>query len=649
VSSVEFTNVKFFHRSDSAPSPALFAGLWSSTAAPYWGGPNYWVSQAVHYGNEGDWTNGTVNLANSGSNENAKWVMAGIAATESRSLSSYRDVYFGGAKIGLSDTGKPVLTEVGAPAGWVDEFAPVIATTAEDTGLGVSSFTSKEVSNPLHSWQYSVGCSGTVSSPCPRVWHSSEGSPVLGFWPSALAEGIDKVAVTASDPVGNVSEPQYVTAKVDHSPPVVTLSGTLTEPGLKRLAPGKYGLHVAATDGNESSPRSGVKSIAIEVDGSLVPGTVEQTCPNGNCPLARDWTFDVSTYSNGEHVVRVKVKDQVGRQKTSELKVSVDKSRIYWGAWMSGWVALMENKTKRGDAPWDEETWNLFEQHAGNKKVSIVHFGQPPPWINKFEPGPLNLAVQRGAIPMMDMRNDADDLPVHVSLAEIVQGKEDSVFKAWAEEVAAYKKPFFFRWDWEMNGNWFRWGQEAEKNPEVFVKAWEHLHDLAESAEAKNLTWVWCPNITGAQTTPMAPLFPKDPKYVDWTCLDGYNWGTNELQPDTWKSFKTVFGQSYQELLGLAPGKPIMIGETSSTEVGGSKAEWIADALSQIPVNFPKIKAVVWFNWNDVKNAGRMDWPIESSEAAKNAFAAAISSSNYAGGGEEFKNLPPLSPIQPLP
>lgn len=648
VSSVEFTNVRFFHRLDSAASPALFAGIWGGSEPPFFGGPNYWISQAAHYGNAGDWTNETINLVNGTSSKSAKSILIGMTATESRTLTSYRDAYAGGVKIGLSDAESPVLTGVSAPTEWVDQLAPIVPATAEDTGLGVTSFTSREAESTSPGWKYSLNCGGTATSPCPRIWHSSEGSSGLMFWPSVLAEGLDKVALTVADPVGNVSAPVYVNVKVDHSPPVVSLSGTLTESGLKRIAPGKYNLHIEATDGSEGNPRSGVKSVAIEVDGSTVPGTVEQSCPAGSCPATRDWTFDVNSYSNGEHIVKVKVKDQVGRQKISELKVTVDKSRLYWGAWIDGDVALMEGKAVRGDAPWDETTWNLFEQHAG-KKVSIVHFGQPPPWINKFEPGPLNLAIQRGAIPMMDMRNDADDLPVHVSLAEIAQGKEDAAFKAWAEEVAAYKKPFFFRWDWEMNGNWFRWGREAEESPELYVKAWEHLHDLAESAGAKNLTWVWCPNVTGSATKPISPLFPKEAKYVDWTCLDGYNWGTNELQPDTWKSFKTVFGQSYEELLALAPSKPIMIGETASTEVGGSKGEWITDALNQIPVSFPKIKALVWFNWNDVKKTGRMDWPIESSEAAKSAFAAGIASSNYAEGGEEFKSLPSLAPIQPLP
>ena len=72
-----------------------------------------------------------------------------------------------------------------------------------------------------------------------------------------------------------------------------------------------------------------------------------------------------------------------------------------------------------------------------------------------------------------------------------------------------------------------------------------------------------------------------------------------------------------------------MIGEVSSTEIGGSKAAWITDALTKtLPRKFPRIRALLWFNWN----ADSMDWVLESSPKAKSAFAAAIASSYYRAG-----------------
>ena len=91
-----------------------------------------------------------------------------------------------------------------------------------------------------------------------------------------------------------------------------------------------------------------------------------------------------------------------------------------------------------------------------------------------------------------------------------------------------------------------------------------------------------------------------------------------------------------------------MLSEFSSTEYGGSKADWITDALTvQIPTRFPRIKAVVWFNWNCYEGSGSMDWAIESSSSAQSAFSSGIRSTYYSAN--DFSNLPagkvkPLSP-----
>jgi hypothetical protein len=92
-----------------------------------------------------------------------------------------------------------------------------------------------------------------------------------------------------------------------------------------------------------------------------------------------------------------------------------------------------------------------------------------------------------------------------------------------------------------------------------------------------------------------------------------------------------------------------MIGETASEENGGSKAAWISDAPgTQIPQNFPQIKAVLWFNWHIYEKGQYWNWEIESSSSSQQAFANAIASPYYAPGGS-FGNLPLLSPVKPLP
>jgi mannan endo-1,4-beta-mannosidase len=133
--------------------------------------------------------------------------------------------------------------------------------------------------------------------------------------------------------------------------------------------------------------------------------------------------------------------------------------------------------------------------------------------------------------------------------------------------------------------------------------------------------------------------------------MDGYNHGTKTAEWTTWNSFSSVFSTTYAELTNSTfegKEKPLMIGETATTEVGGSKPEWIAEGLgTSLSRSFPKIKAVVWFNWNITENGTEWDWPIESPTAAESSFANAISSPYYAGNS--FGNLTPLTRIQPLP
>ena len=329
------------------------------------------------------------------------------------------------------------------------------------------------------------------------------------------------------------------------------------------------------------------------------------------------------------------------------LKIETTGPSLYWGAWMDGDVYKATNPGL-GDAPWDQTTWNLFESHAG-KRVSIVHFGQPPPWEQKFSAEPLEKSKARGALPLMDMgtgfipgKPHTEEAPDNrVSLKEINEGLYDSYFKEWAEAVAAYKYPFFFRWGWEMNGTWNKWGKDAAASPEEFVKAWRHLHTIAVEKGASNVTWVWCPNVEFLGSTPYSQLYPGD-AYVNWTCLDGYNEGN--------RTFSELFGSSYSSITGtIAPSKPLMIGETATIARVGKDAPswWIPNAFQSLPAGFPKIKALVWFNWNIVEKGKEWEWPIEWTSDGQQAFAKEIASPYFSA--DEFGSPAVLEPIQPLP
>ncbi len=291
-----------------------------------------------------------------------------------------------------------------------------------------------------------------------------------------------------------------------------------------------------------------------------------------------------------------------------------------------------------------------FEQSVG-KSLSLLHFATPfadcshsPCSFYEFPAKNMESVRRYGAIPFLDWSSQSTPSSVNepdFQLSDIIAGTYDSYIREFAEEAREWGHPFFLRFDWEMNGNWFPWSEGVNGNqPGEYVAAWRHVHDIFAEAGATNATWVWCPNVDpGKQMQNLSSLYPGD-NYVDWTSLDGYNWGKMPSRPSGWVSFDHLFRPSYEEITAaIAPSKPMVIGEIGSTEYGGSKSEWIGEMLRDLPTEFPKVRGVMWF---DKTTEG--DWPIETSTAATSAFAGGIQAAPYQGNA--YANLGP-GPIQP--
>lgn len=285
-----------------------------------------------------------------------------------------------------------------------------------------------------------------------------------------------------------------------------------------------------------------------------------------------------------------------------------------------------------------------FEADA-HKAVSIVmwyqQWGLTDGWQN-FQPGWMNAVRSHGSIPLVtwdpeDPAIASPDQPAY-TLQNIINGNFDAYITRWAQDSKAWGHPYFLRFAHEMNGDWNSWSEQTNGNkPGQFVLAWRHVHDIFTSLGVTNVTWVWSPNIDYSTSTPLQELYPGD-AYVDWVGISGYNWGN--ISGHVWQSFSSVFSQTYNDVLSIT-SRPMMIAETASTEQAGDKASWISDAfVTQLPNNFPRIRAFVWFN-----ESKETDWQIESSTSAQNAFAAAISSGVYASNNFAGLNATPIPPL----
>jgi hypothetical protein len=252
----------------------------------------------------------------------------------------------------------------------------------------------------------------------------------------------------------------------------------------------------------------------------------------------------------------------------------------------------------------------LLGQYYGDQSIAATgtKLGRTLPvhltywaWDDDWTEGATKQDLNAGRIPLVNWE------PAGVDFADIVSGSLDSTISQRATAAKALGQLFFLDFAAEMNGD-EAW---SDNDAKLYVDAYRHIHDLFTAAGASNVVWAWCPNVTDTDGSNRHTLdyYPGD-DYVDWTGVDGYNWGGSE-----WQSFREVFQGIYPLLAGKK--KPILIGEMSSSPTGGDKAAWIQAMIPSLEQDFPLIRAVVWFDVNKER-----DWRISSSPESEAAFKA---------------------------
>jgi hypothetical protein len=262
-----------------------------------------------------------------------------------------------------------------------------------------------------------------------------------------------------------------------------------------------------------------------------------------------------------------------------------------------------------GGAAVDSKVVTL-EAQVGRKLAVDQHYYA---WTDTFPSGLEQWDLASGRIPVVSWKG--------TTLSTIIGGSTDALIKARADGLKALAVPVFLRWGWEMNGDQYLWDGAHNNDlgqangPAKYVAAWRHIHSLFVSEGATNVVWVWAPNnvdVPRQAWNSWRNYYPGD-AYVDWVGIDGYNWGVTRSW-SSWTSFASLFSPVYND---YAATKPIMIAETSSAELGGSKSQWIDDARAAIKTQFPSIHAFIWF---DVLK--ETDWRVDSSEPSLASYRA---------------------------
>jgi hypothetical protein len=316
--------------------------------------------------------------------------------------------------------------------------------------------------------------------------------------------------------------------------------------------------------------------------------------------------------------------------------------RRYWGAWIG-------EQLTGTSPPWDMRALARFERIVG-KRVSLLEFAAPFAECGllscnfyAFPRREMTKIRRHGAIPFFSWSSQS--IPGSVNqpnfqLSDVIRGRYDGYIRHWARAARRWGHPFFLRFNWEMNGDWFPWGAGVNGNRKrQFRRAWRHVHRIFGRARARNVTWVWCPYVDPDRNYGLRVFYPGG-RFVDWTCLDGYNWGPgNPANSRPWQSFGQLFRSSYRRVVRFARRKPMILGEMASSDYGGSKAGWIRNMLRKLP-RYRKIRGFVWFDADD-RGA---NWPIEASRSSKRAFRRGISRRVYAPSRFRRTHRNPIRP-----
>lgn len=202
-----------------------------------------------------------------------------------------------------------------------------------------------------------------------------------------------------------------------------------------------------------------------------------------------------------------------------------------------------------------------------------------------------DIAVKNGIIPLLKYAI----LPEGGSLKPI-----DKTISNLAEQIRVLSYPIFFVPFGEANLKPFVSNQVVgtKDSSQTFKQVWTRMHDIFARVGANNNT-VWTTEFIagsygeGDWFDNYSWYYPGD-KYVDWVGFSVYSRTALGHPP---QSFSNLFGPTYARVERNQPSKPIILAEFGRS-YDKRQPDWIIKAYHTMKDNYPRIKAVVW--WDNV-------------------------------------------------
>lgn len=243
------------------------------------------------------------------------------------------------------------------------------------------------------------------------------------------------------------------------------------------------------------------------------------------------------------------------------------------------------------------------EQFPETQVKAITAMGSVPvitwePWLTDFDP------LEWPQLRKPELRDKG-------GMADVAKGKYDKYIEQWAWDAKDSKTPIFLRVGHEMNDPYrYPWGPQ-NNSAKDFKAAWRHIYNVFKAVGASNVIWIWSPHPAYGYFDAYYP----GKEFVDYVGVSVLNYGT-VASWSKWWTFSEILGNHYKELAKFK--KPIMITEFGCLNVGGNRSAWFKEALSELPAQYPAVKALLFFHYSNDKTTTQqsLNWYIKDDTAS---------------------------------
>jgi hypothetical protein len=238
-------------------------------------------------------------------------------------------------------------------------------------------------------------------------------------------------------------------------------------------------------------------------------------------------------------------------------------------------------------------------------------------------------ACSAGMLPMLtweswDTANGAPYSQPAFAPSVIASGKYDAYIRAVADKLKTAPCPVALRLDQEVNSYWYPWGINTHgmnNSAADYVAMWQHVWNIFNAENVKNVEWVWSPNAQSAKHTGLPDLSASYPgaKYVDMVGVDGYLMNSTD-------TFHSRFQPTLTDLKTFAADKPWIIAECGVSSKANKPAQ-IKNLLTAVAHR----KRLVGMNYFDT-NKAQGNYLLDETSASLDAFKSGIANPVYASG-----------------